>query len=267
MNYKGAFFIPFLFAFLTTAFDFIPPDCYKEKCPDELGDPPIITQPNPAAGWSVVETGTEIDPLAAFGRFPIDEPRFVPPGGDYQDPTRDGPHFGMDYNYPQHYFDGINQPIYPVGPGVVTVVNPCAACWAEAEGRWGQIRSARPEHNAGFGAVVIIEHPYNEEVSFYSLYAHVREIRVHVGQIVDSNVQIGLLGHSGDAAAPHIHIEFRYGRPGQFWCANFNRKEVVQRWLEMWYHTPHYLFNPANHLPYTAILERWAAEHPLDTGD
>lgn len=259
------FFVGFIFA--ATAFDFVPQDCYEENCPETPdGDLPIITQPNPAVGWSVVETGTALDPLAAFGAFPLAEPRSIPPGGEYQDPERDGPHFGMDFNYPQHYYDGIDQPIYPIGPGIVTSVMPCPECWADADGRWGQVRSARPEHNYGFGAFVVIEHPYNEQVSFYSLYAHFREIDVHVGQRVDSSVQLGLLGQSGDAAAPHVHVEFRYGHPGGFWCANFHHREVMQRWLEMWYHTPNYLFYAKNHLPYTAILENWAADHPTDTG-
>jgi hypothetical protein len=251
--------------FLLTAFEERPADCYK-NCP-ELSPPAGMPQDNPALNWSVVETGTEVDPLAAFGRRPIDEPRLIPQGGNYEDPERDGPHYGIDYTYPEMFLNDIPQPIYPIGPGIVTAVHTCPTCWANGTEKWGRLRTGtiEPINNFGFGAVVIVEHPYNEDVSFYTLYAHLREIQVHVGQRVDSETQLALLGGSGDTAAPHVHMEVRIGSPGAFWGANFNKLEDVRRWLNIRHETPLFLLYAEHHVPFTKVLERWVLEEaPLE---
>lgn len=248
-----------------TGFMELPHTCVR-NCPDPEEPTPPLTQANPAAGWSVTETGTEQDPFAAFGRRPIDEPRLIPQGGNYMDENRDGPHFGIDYTFPEQFLHSIPQPVYPIGPGIVTAVHPCLICWARSEERWGRLRTGllEPANNFGFGALVVIEHPYNEYVSFYSLYAHLREVRVSVGQQVTSETQLALLGASGDVAAPHVHIEIRIGLPGQFWGANFSNLYVMRRWTQMRVDTPVYLFYPEHHVPYAKELELWVdEEYPI----
>lgn len=115
------------FAIFTVGFISDPEACYTDCIDDEATDvirPEIIpTQPNPALAWSVVDTGTDGDPFAAFGRRPIDEPRIVPFGGFYQDPDRSTPHYGIDYTYPEAFLNFVPQPIYPIGPGIVTTVH------------------------------------------------------------------------------------------------------------------------------------------------
>ena len=215
----------------------------------------------------MVETGTESDPLAAFGRRPIDEPRIIPGGGNYLDETRDFEHYGIDYTFPEMFIAKIPQPIYPIGPGVVTALHGCPVCFAESTEQWGKLRTGEitPVNNFGFGAVVVIEHPYSEDVSFYSLYAHLREISVSVGQLVDSETQLALLGGSGDVAAPHVHLEIRYGPPGEFWGANFNELETVRRWLQMRVETPVFLLYEEHHVPFTRVLDLWLSEgQPTD---
>jgi murein DD-endopeptidase MepM/ murein hydrolase activator NlpD len=255
-------------AILTTAADYPSEICYQ-NCPPRQKSPAGIAQGNPAIGWSVVETGTETDPLAAFGRRPIDDPWIIPAGGDYLDPDRGGQHFGIDYTFPEKFLNNIPQPVYPIGPGIVTAVHTCPQCYVgdpQEWSRWGQRRTGTIDdrNNYGYGAVVIIEHPYNEFVSFYSLYAHLRDIRVSVGQRVDSDMPLALLGASGDVAAPHVHLELRYGLPGLFWGADFSHLEVLRRWLEQRHDTPVFLLYAEHHIPFTRALDRWVEEeYPL----
>ena len=58
---------------------------------------------------------------------------------------------------------------------------------------------------AGYGNLVTIEHGRD----FASLYAHLREIKVHVGQIVEAGTLIGRVGSTGLATGPHLHFEWR----------------------------------------------------------
>jgi hypothetical protein len=241
------------------------PQACVGNCPPPEAPPAPITQANPAEGWSVVETGTPQDPLAAFGRRPIDEPRIIPFGGNYQDPNRPTPHYGIDYTFPDSFYHNIPQPIYPIGVGIVTAIHPCPQCWQTDDANWAawgrrRLPMLAPENNYGYGALVLVEHPYNEYVSFYSLYAHLREIRVHVGQRVTSETQLALLGASGDVAAPHVHIEIRFGLPGIFWGADLNRLDVMRRWLALDVETPVFLLYPEHHIPFTKVLERWIEE-------
>jgi murein DD-endopeptidase MepM/ murein hydrolase activator NlpD len=255
-----------LLLIFTTAMIHLPGECVKD-CPLPPTPRPPITQQNPAEGWSVVETGTERDPLAAFGRRPIDEPRIIPGGGDYLDESRDFEHYGIDYTFPEMFLAKLPQPVYPIGPGVVTALHGCPTCFAFSTEQWGKLRTGdiTPVNNFGFGGVVVVEHPYNEDVSFYSLYAHLREISVSVGQQVDSDTQLALLGGSGDVAAPHVHLEIRYGLPGQFWAANFNELETVRRWLQLRVETPVFLLYQEHHVPFTRVLEQWVREgQPID---
>jgi hypothetical protein len=256
---------------LTTAADQSSHTCYH-NCPPPQEPPSAISQKNPASGWSIIETGTESDPLAAFGRRPIDEPWIIPYGGNYLDPNREGQHFGIDYTFPEKFLYNIPQPVYPIGPGVVTAIHTCPQCYVgdpQEWSRWGQRRTGAIDdrNNYGYGAVVVVEHPYNEFVSFYSLYAHLRDIAVSVGQRVDSNTQLALLGASGDVAAPHVHLEIRYGLPGLFWGADFSRLEVLRRWLEQRHDTPVFLLYAEHHIPFTRALDRWVEEeYPLQVG-
>jgi|GEM_PF-7124792 len=258
------------FAIFTVGFISDPEACYTDCIDDEATDvirPEIIpTQPNPALAWSVVDTGTDGDPFAAFGRRPIDEPRIVPFGGFYQDPDRSTPHYGIDYTYPEAFLNFVPQPIYPIGPGIVTTVHTCPSCFAFNTGQWGLLNTGQLEalNNYGFGAMVIIEHPVNEFVSFYSMYAHLREIDVSMGQQVDSDTQLALLGGSGVVQAPHVHMEIRIGLPDQFWGSDLNNIVVMRRWLELRHETPVFLLFPEHHNPFMAVLNLWVEqEYPL----
>lgn len=58
----------------------------------------------------------------------------------------------------------------------------------------------------GFGNVVYVRHNNRAHVT---VYAHLSRIDVKVGQNVDQNETIGLVGATGWATGPHLHFEFR----------------------------------------------------------
>jgi murein DD-endopeptidase MepM/ murein hydrolase activator NlpD len=71
-----------------------------------------------------------------------------------------------------------------------------------------------------YGNLVIIEHQAPAELAqlfpelaqpVYSLYAHLSQIAVQVGEQVNAGQEIGKVGMSGIAEGPHLHFEVRLG--------------------------------------------------------
>ncbi len=63
-----------------------------------------------------------------------------------------------------------------------------------------------------YGNTVVLEHRLpNMEMPLYTLYAHLSEIQVQVGQQVQAGDPLGLVGMSGSADGPHLHFEVRIG--------------------------------------------------------
>lgn len=60
----------------------------------------------------------------------------------------------------------------------------------------------------GYGSFIIIEHGGG----FYTLYAHLDEIDVELGQTVMMGEKIGTVGESGSLAGPRLHFELRKGK-------------------------------------------------------
>lgn len=86
-------------------------------------------------------------------------------------------HAGVDYAGPR------NSPISVIVPGKVVVA----------------------EDLPGYGNTVIIEHPDGKE----SLYGHLSEIRVRVGQDITPGTVIGIQGSTGRSTGDHVHFELR----------------------------------------------------------
>ena len=57
----------------------------------------------------------------------------------------------------------------------------------------------------GYGNVVVVKHRNNHE----TLYAHLSQINVRVGQPISQGDTIGLVGSTGWSTGPHLHFEFR----------------------------------------------------------
>lgn len=58
----------------------------------------------------------------------------------------------------------------------------------------------------GYGRYVVIEHD-NEDGSVRSLYAHLKETAVELGERVGKNTKIGSIGMTGRSTGPHLHLE------------------------------------------------------------
>jgi hypothetical protein len=62
---------------------------------------------------------------------------------------------------------------------------------------------------SNYGRYIVVKHDWNEG-SFYSLYAHLAEPRVAVGQKVKAGTMLGVLGYTGsgiDQRRAHVHVE------------------------------------------------------------
>ena len=88
-------------------------------------------------------------------------------------------HSGMDMTARQ------GTPIYATGDGVVRVA------------------SRNPEGYSGYGVVVVIDHGYG----FQTLYAHMQNTKVRMGQKVKRGEQIGTVGSTGMSTGSHLHYE------------------------------------------------------------
>ena len=61
----------------------------------------------------------------------------------------------------------------------------------------------------GYGNVVWLEHGDD----LLTVYAHLSQIRITRGDVVDAGTVVGLSGATGDASGPHLHFEvWRWGR-------------------------------------------------------
>lgn len=92
------------------------------------------------------------------------------------------PHYGtMRFHEGMDFSADIGTPVYVTGDGTVTYVD------------WKQ----------GYGKCIIIDHGYGYE----TLYAHLNDYKVRVGQKVTRGEQIGEVGNTGKSTGPHLHYE------------------------------------------------------------
>ena len=70
-----------------------------------------------------------------------------------------------------------------------------------------------PDKNDPYGNAISIRHDFGYlGQPVWSIYAHLSEIDVVVGQRVHSGDQIGLVGATGKVTGPHLHFEVRVGQ-------------------------------------------------------
>ncbi len=114
--------------------------------------------------------------------FPVESERITSPFGMRRHPIhkRMAKHGGVDLRAPR------GTPIYATADGVVE--------WASKH------------HNSGLGNMVKLVHNYG----FSTIYGHMDQIKVQVGNYVKRGQLLGYAGSSGAATAPHLHYEVRH---------------------------------------------------------
>lgn len=72
--------------------------------------------------------------------------------------------------------------------------------------------------NNYYGYLVIIQHDFRspEGLPVYTLYGHLSAVTARIGQIVRQGDVIGMVGATGIALGPHLHLEIRIGSPFDF---------------------------------------------------
>lgn len=88
-------------------------------------------------------------------------------------------HPGLDYRAK------LGTPIYSVLPGIVNEVG---------------------FQSGGYGRYIVLVH-YTDGKILFSLYAHLKDTKVKVGDEVDSGTEIGYVGLTGRSTGPHLHFE------------------------------------------------------------
>lgn len=68
-----------------------------------------------------------------------------------------------------------------------------------------------------YGLAVAIRHDFGyKDQPLYTVYAHMEEVEVIVGQWVNTGTIVGLVGDTGMTTGPHLHFEVRLGE-NDFW--------------------------------------------------
>lgn len=100
-------------------------------------------------------------------------------------------------------------PVLATGPGIVT--------WAG----WGLFSGAPDNDKDPYGMAVSIRHDFGYQGQpLYTIYAHMEEVDVAVGQWVNTGDQLGLVGATGNTTGPHLHFEVRLGKDSIFSTRN-----------------------------------------------
>lgn len=70
----------------------------------------------------------------------------------------------------------------------------------------GVVRYVQSRDSGDFGRVIIISHNFG----FETVYAHLKQTKVKLGDVIKKNQVIGMTGNSGRSTGPHLHYEVRY---------------------------------------------------------
>jgi len=117
---------------------------------------------------------------------PLSEYRISSPAGIRPNPLgggEQGLHRGVDLVGP------MRAPVLAAADGVVV------DHWPAPGGRW--------QGHPVFGGLVILDHGQG----VYTLYGHLRETRVHTGQVVVRGQVVGFQGSTGISLGEHLHFE------------------------------------------------------------
>lgn len=88
----------------------------------------------------------------------------------------------------------------PCGTPVVAVSN-------------ARVVQVRRKASGGYGKIVVLEHNHVAHGTVYALYAHLREVGVEPGQVVERGQRLGTSGTTGRSTGCHLHFAMRT-KPG-----------------------------------------------------
>jgi len=146
-----------------------------------------------------------------LGIHPLEElPEII---GDPYDPPRPGReerHHGIDFGY-YHYQERdsmLGEPVQSILSGVVASVLDGQYPY----GNMVMIETTPPNIPASLSGEIEIP----DGSSLYILYAHLNQPPIVVlGEQIKACQSLGVVGMSGNTDIPHLHIETRWGPPGQ----------------------------------------------------
>jgi murein DD-endopeptidase MepM/ murein hydrolase activator NlpD len=97
----------------------------------------------------------------------------------------------------------------PAKPGtLVLAVGSGTVVWAD----WGLFSGAPDNYSDPYGRAVAIRHDFGyQSQPLYTIYAHMREVYVTIGQWVETGTALGEVGDTGVTTGPHLHLEVRLG--------------------------------------------------------
>ena len=186
------------------------------KQDSDLADPtpePLVFEVDPPSAVLVSEWRPPLYPvplaLTPFDHFyfskpfsanespwPVEDYRY---GGAF---FEDIVHSGMDIKIP------IGTPVIAAGPGKVI--------WAG----YGLL-SGRYDPDDPYGKAVMIRHDFGYKGQrLYTVYAHLDQVVVEEGLVVETGDLLGLSGITGEASGPHLHFEVRLDVNGFFATRN-----------------------------------------------
>jgi murein DD-endopeptidase MepM/ murein hydrolase activator NlpD len=136
-----------------------------------------------------------------------------------------GIHTGEDWTGNGPPASDLGQEVHAVATGKVAFAEFCGRLW---------------------GNVVMIDHVFyenNQKKQIRSVYAHLHEIKVHAGQLVQRREIIATVGQDPDKLfAPHLHLELRWDKDlsATYWPSS-NGKDVP--WVKEHYNSPSAFIN------------------------
>lgn len=152
-------------------------------------------------------------------------------GPGYNAPLWYGVHRGIDYDVP------VGTPLFAGGVGRVYKTYFCPKCDGKSFAELGLSADVQKRalsdfslgYNYGFGNLVVIRYAWNDlpegarqamqAANFtswyaYVYYAHLNEIRVNEGDIVQKGSLLGFSGETGNTSGAHLHLEIHcYANP------------------------------------------------------
>lgn len=141
----------------------------------------------------VLVVGIPVGAVPSWAQPVTDYEMPFPCGQEWKGTTRSG-HSPSPRSIDWNRADDEGDPVVASGPGVVT--------------------TAETASNRGYGHHVVVDHGDGES----TVYAHLEEVHVVVGQRVDQAAQLGTVGSTGNSTGAHLHYEQRQdGKDVEAW--------------------------------------------------